>query len=243
MIRALPLIEKRSYLKPSSGNTGWEPGAWGRDQIGKVISWHLDLEIAFTALGIKPLTLAESPAMENLMAAYGDSFLKQVRLDVMEYPGFNLAVFDPVRSAEVLSVAMNCQITPDMARAVISNYKLRHELLGYPEDSQDKVSMNLIAESTGLVESRRYYSGQFHCQVYTPSLAVAAMDGLASAAAVVEQIRENSSEITSVAEVRDDQSNPHNIKSGDTSRYAVVRVSRQPDNWSIIRSVSDFIRG
>jgi len=157
----------------------------------------LELEIAFTALGIKPMTVGPRPnSMDYLVRRYGNSFLPRLGLDIIDRWKSGMTVFDPVTVAPILSRMLNRYVSPENAKAALIEREehfrpLTHDLLGYPEEMQDgKSRFEMSVHSRATLGGIEYRAAHFSCIVHTPELAIPHLDAFAAAAAVVEEIQD-----------------------------------------------------
>ncbi len=249
-IRTLPL---NGYFKKrfcSKHEFGFPKPLWNR------VTWHskasqlfylsFDLEVAFTMLGIKPLTLTgmNSPFCFYIKK-YGNHFLSDLGLRAVEQSDKTFEVFDPVLVSLILSHELNQNIKPDDTEKVLCGLKgiTSSDLLGYPEMLQEDrgEAFALRVFSEGEFHGVPYNCGDLSCAVYTPELVIPYLEAWASAAAMVEEIQDLGS-TTSFASWSLPPPNPHQPLSEYNKEEILAQASierQSPTNeWVVRRNIA-----
>lgn len=205
-IRALPLngYFKKRFFRKHDGfpKPLWDRATW-HSKASKLSHLSFDLEVAFTVLGIKPLTLtsANSPFCFYIKK-YGNHFLSDLGLRAIEKSDIlkdgstvkSFDVFDPVLVSLILTHELNQNVKPEDTEKVLCELRgiTPSDLLGYPEMLQEDRSegFSLRVFSTGEFHGVPYGSNDLACSVYTPELVIPYLEVWASAAAMVEEIQD-----------------------------------------------------
>jgi|GEM_PF-3572951 len=182
---------------------------------------ELNLDVAFTVLGIKPVSIVDRHSelyrdnkIKNLFRNAGLEIIEEQKCPTL---------YDPVLVAPILARLTNRNVCPECAgrylkelRKSASELSYPHMLLGYPEGLKErkhsgkKVSMEervrleshrFALRNYGEIpeEKNRYYSAFLGFIVHTPRLIIPKMEGWASGAALVEEIRGTPTDIQSIA--------------------------------------------
>ena len=178
---------------------------------------YLPLDLAFTLLGLKPLSLCEwwhptakSKRFGELLGRAGLEFhVHSKHAD----PG--VEVYDPVLAAGPISKMLGREIAPAEVKHVVDDVahgdRYGHELLGYPDPYP--ACRKLVEDTGGLAtnfalrvenEGNAFgypYRSDFSCLVHDPERILPSLFARAAAAAVVEDIREAPLDIVSKASI------------------------------------------
>ncbi|MBS3067895.1 hypothetical protein J4450_04285 [Candidatus Micrarchaeota archaeon] len=266
LIRALPLTKPpESYLVPIRFKHPIKGrGLKERPLISRLAAYlrkDFDLEVACTVLGIKPLTICNSEALNCLLQSpYRRALARGAGLDIFliaRSDGFDyneggragFYIHDPNATSSILSRILGFSITPDQVSRVLASLEFvtfPHELLGYPESFRyTELGLTVPAPFTLQVASiglREYILPPYYhadgpsCAVYTPDLV--SLEGWVAAAAVVEEIRESPLTISSVASLIPTDLKALRLVNGIlTSRlpHETVTIKRLGDvgNWEV----------
>ncbi|NYZ77064.1 hypothetical protein H0O02_01990 [Candidatus Micrarchaeota archaeon] len=181
----------------------------GRCSAAYQVESH-DMDIALTAFGLKPLSLSSWFSTDTLRSCISnprwlDAF-HQVGLEIL--PGKNtIYVYDPVLVAPILSGLLNRDIEPHQVRDGLKEYRksygeiFSNELLGYPQMlEKGKTRGHLFVKSDGFMPFPTIYRmSRFSFGLHTPEAVLNDREAWASAAAIIEEIRESPLSITSMA--------------------------------------------
>jgi hypothetical protein len=184
---------------------------------------ELNLDVALTVLGIKPVSIVDRNS-----ELYRDNKIKNLfrntGLGIMEGK-IGPTVYDPVLVAPILSRITNRNVCPECAGHYLKELEGRaselsypYMLLGYPEGLKEKKKHfgEITKRMEELVklephrfelrnyggipkEKDRHYSAFLGFIVHTPRLITPKMEGWASGAALVEEIRGTPTDIQTIA--------------------------------------------
>jgi hypothetical protein len=191
LIRSLPLsIGSKEDLRVS------------KNRVVSLTNVYLNMDIAWTALGIKPLSTAEGSPEH----AHHDWLKKSGTVELIHAAGLDFAIgqtwkevliFSPILVAEPLSRMLNRNITPEVAKATlqeINRHKsdFTHDMMGFPEAFRGGWSpFGLRVQSFGRLSESEFLSSHVACAVYHEHVAKAHLQAWAHAAAIVDEIRQH----------------------------------------------------
>ncbi|MFH2106953.1 MAG: hypothetical protein ABII22_06870 [Candidatus Micrarchaeota archaeon] len=195
-------------------------------KLVNVLVQEYPLDLAFTLLGIKPLTIIEH-RQEKLFRKIHPGGLRVAGLEIgkvndgQEKQEKVFVVYDPRITSKILSNFFNTRVEPtEIIPAIqesISNLEGMwfHQLLGYPEqlktnrDGSWKISdFGLEVRSSGRIASTMplYLTEGMSCATYSPEKIN--LEAFASAAAMVEEIRQSFLRIESYARILQAKASP-----------------------------------
>ncbi len=169
----------------------------------------LDLEIALTALRVKPFTLVDTftPILlriKRLAHLVQSAGLATVKINE------HTCIFDPELVAPIISKGLNRSVAPeDTAKGIIElihHDHFPHTLMGYPEQfSPGTPSYRFSVESRGVLSwpVLFYAVNELACAVYDRQIGLVSLVPYASAAALIEDIRATPSRIYTRATLTD----------------------------------------
>jgi len=215
LLRALPF---NGYFKRRLIKRGFPKPIWSRESLrskSRRLSYiSSDLELALTILRIKPATeinmnsttayfrkhgkhFPEDAGLKATIIASPDYFKRGKKVHSRKVPELNYWIFDPVLLSPVLSRELNRNVRPEETEKAlhelekVSESAWPNDLYGYPEMTRgDDAGFGLEAKSTGELYGVPYECSNFACKVYTPELIVPTLEGWASAAALIEEIKD-----------------------------------------------------
>ncbi len=261
LIRALPLVKPpERYLVPIKFKHPLEGrGLFERplrNRLAAFLKQDFDLEVAFTMLGVKPLTISNGETLSIVLELpNGKALVRDAGLDVFFIArsddfegGLGFYIHDPLMTSVILSRVLGSLVPPDQVSRVLTSLEFATfppELLGYPEPIQhDERGLTVRSPFTLQVANiglRRILPPHYHatglgCAVYNPGLV--SVEGWAAAAAIVEEIRESPSTIHSMAALIPTDSKALRLANGVlTSRlpHDVVLIKRlgEVGNWEV----------
>lgn len=206
LMRALPLNAyfKRLFFKYSP-----KP-MWDKEtdlNPKKLVHLNSDSEVDFTLLGIKPMSLIwkKSP-LGIYIQRHGKDFLSELGLRITKDPegaSWSFCIFDPILVSAILSKELNKNVKPeDVEKALhhelgLGEYYVPNELLGYPDMLDGTISQYFLdVSSIGELHGVPHTCNGFTCGGNTPELFVPYLEDWASAAAIVEEIKDLGSTVS-----------------------------------------------
>lgn len=228
LLKALPIVSDQGFMR-------FHPFA--KEDAGRNKGLEVkvsDLYFAFCALGIKPLATSscfnEEP-FRDFVKKHGPGPFKAARL---EWSGGMM--FDPVLCAPILSKILNRKVDPKDVGCAIqeANFgdKYPHELLGYPERVQENdPPMGFFVDTAGFLDRpSAYYVSHFGCSVWNKNTVLPHLEAWASAAALVEDIREAPESISIQAALE------YKFNKPGHKTYESVKIKRsdKAGEWSVI---------
>jgi len=229
LIEALPLVTDRGFRR-------YHPEARSTDAELRV--WMLAVDVALTALGIKPLALLGIVFDERMGQSMEDpSFRKLLRdagLETISKGERVTKVYDPRMAAHELGLILGRGVHPAEAKDAIGQMERQvgqgnypHNLLGYPEqiDYGAGTGYGFMCGSRGLLADGSLYMSHLGFVGYDIALLRKHLLPLAYAMAIVELIRASDSAIRSHARItrrgRDD------LEQIEMAPQGLLRQSRQ----------------
>ncbi|MDO8553586.1 MAG: hypothetical protein Q7S22_02160 [Candidatus Micrarchaeota archaeon] len=260
LVRALPLMNHpSSYIIPfrfrhpiKYRDTQETPLD---ERLASYLSRVFDIEVAFTILGLKPLTIVESDQVDIFLNRYGIRMFQDTGIEFFVIPNilfgkplekeFELWIYDPLIIMPILSSLLNRKVPRDKVREALAEFDcldMPHELLGYPDPFSlvDKFGHHntlgvsswgklLHADSLPVLFSIEYCTEVMGCVIESRDLFLPTIRKWALAAAMVEEIRETSTAIIS----RSDITNRTNPKSTSIVMASVIERSKVVGEWKV----------
>jgi hypothetical protein len=190
----------------------------------------MDLELALTILGAKPLLtdVEDARIIRYDFARFRDAGLDVYRSKdhmmryiehdtgqvLLEYP--TVWVYDPALIAPMLSKLLNTAVTPEKVRKTLRRFEdeaaRSHELLGYADKAPHRNGKMVMARASKNIlfeVANEGHNGLPYCadamgsRVFSVDRAYEKLEGWALAAAIVEEIRESPVSVVSHAGINE----------------------------------------